>query len=198
MVLFALIGGELASLAFPSIDAILRGGGEVVLLATALLLVFRMIVRHLERTTAPLSRVSFGAGVEGVTKRCRATSNLYVFANDGTKYYQFINEQEFQVRTIRVLLCDIREAEKWLRLAEKGRVGQIAVRRYDGRPVIHVCGSSDGAAMFGAFANTGTNRPSPGQTYLVEPDNMEARELAKSIAELFETAWASGQDVLSA
>ncbi|NYF58989.1 hypothetical protein [Micromonospora purpureochromogenes] len=186
-----LIVGQLASLASQPLENFMDKSGTILLLATALLLVFRRINRHLERTSTALSQVGFADAVSSVAATSHRTAELFLFANDGTKYYHFLSEQKFAAARLRVLLCDASHAAKWQRLAERRLVGEVEVRHARLDPILHLFGSQDGGAMMGPFIRRAQAKASPGETFFVSPLSVDGRAVANALSQIFESAWAA-------
>ena len=194
VVLAALVVGSLLGNLIPAFNTVFQSGAQVALLGTALLLVFRLIVRHLERTTAPLAAVQFPDGISMFVKGVRRREDVMLMANDGSKYFHFVAEQQVYFRTLRILLTDTAQADKWKSLQDRGFVEVVEVKVADAPTLTHFMISRSRGGVIGFFRRTGPTVWAR-DNFFVSGDSSTGRALLKALANMFESAWASGVDV---
>ncbi|MFF2519484.1 hypothetical protein [Streptomyces sp. NPDC058086] len=189
VILAVLVIGEALAPAIPALDSVLNQNGAIALLAGALLLVFRMIVRSQDATSGNLRQVEFGDGVKRVVGARPRKGEILLLANDGSKYYHFISDTDFTSETARVLLFDASAARHWSRLLDRGAVGTLEIRHLAGTPLVHFVSADEKAAMFGTFMLRNAGSPSPSQTFLATNASSDGREMIDALRRMFELAW---------
>ena len=187
-VLISLIVAEILGAIIEPVDALLNERGHVILLGGSLLLVFRLLDRHLQTLRPPIDTVDFSTAINRVAEAAKRPLDVRIFANDGTRYYHFVSDGHIPIATLNVLVCDSSEAEKWKRLREKGVVGRLEVRSCDLEPAIHYLTGDQSSGMYGHFIRK-PGKASPGKCFAVNGRSDAGMELLESLNEHFDNEW---------
>jgi|SRR4051812_18248035 len=193
LVLGALIVGELLSLVFDEVDKALSGGGEVTLLAAAILLLFRRVDEHLESLRPAVGAVRFGHALEALAADVKRPTDVRIFANDGTKYYHLFVEAGLRAHRLEVLLCNPVDVEKWRGLQTRGLAAEVVVKKALLVPGVHFLVVEDHGGVFGLYTRS-DKHASAVKVFSVHTDSIHGRELASSLSGYFEAEWAAAGD----
>lgn len=188
VILTLLIVAELLASFVESIDKVLTGGGEIALLAAALLLTFRMIDRHLQEVQPAFDPEDFGNSVASIAKGSPIANEVRLMANDASKYYYFIGESKLKISGLQIIVSDDSQAEKWRRLVKQGAVKSLEIRRTENEPVMHLFLVDERFGMFGMFMRR-SGMVSPGQVFNINGRSPSGRELLHALIGYFDSEW---------
>lgn len=195
VVLGVLIIGEILGKYIAEVRAFFDGRGEIIVLAIALLLVFRMIDEHLRTLKPALSTTKFADGLQKLALSANGVINLSVFANDGTKYYHSLAESSLKIGTLSLLLFDVKDVEKWRRLRDRGAVSHLEIRKCNILPTMHYAIAKDVGGLFGIFlrSNKGV---STDRSFFISESPPGGRDMISSLMVHFESEWKQSSEIV--
>src|SRR5262245_22426473 len=120
VLLIVLLGGELVAAVLPDANALSSERGRIILLAAALLLMFRSIERTMSQLRGRVTPVSFTDGLRQTLESAHTPRFGIIVANDGLKYYSTISELEIRIDRLRLLLGNTEHLPRWQRLVDRG------------------------------------------------------------------------------
>jgi hypothetical protein len=182
-----IIGGLVAEFV-PSLQDLISTRLAIVLLASVLLIIFRLNDRYLQNLHPEVESVDFTGAMTQMSDVSHGAVSVNIFANDGTKYYGYLGDTKIKIETLRVLLYDPREAAKWQRFAEQGVARVVEVRHCDVKPTLHYMTVGGSGSMFGLFFREGNN-VSIDRSFVVSAGSVSGRDLVEAINAHFDREW---------
>jgi hypothetical protein len=183
-----LIIGEILAEFVPSLEDLIDTRLALILLASVLLIIFRLNDRYLQNLHPEVESVDFTGAMTQMSEVSTGVVSVNIFANDGTKYYGYLGDTKLKIETLRVLLYDPHEAEKWKRFEEQGIARDVEVRHCDVKPTLHYMTVGGGGAMFGLFFREG-GKVSIGSSFVVSAGAVSGRDLVEAINAHFDREW---------
>jgi hypothetical protein len=192
LVLGVLIIGGLLSEIFPSLENLIDTRLALVLLASVLFIIFRLIDRSFQDLRPEVESVDFTGAMTRMSGVSNGSVSVNIFANDGTKYYALLGDTNLKVESLRVLLYSPHESSKWQRFEEQGLARAVEVKHCDVKPTLHYMTVGGSGAMVGLFFREG-EKVSTGQSFVVSAGSVSGRDLVEAINAHFEREWRLAQ-----
>lgn len=202
LALVALLFAEVASAFIPAIRGLLDRGGEIALLAAALLLVFRRLDdRLLHRDEGISVETSFGAAVNRTLDGVQEVGEVLLYAHSSARYYALVRNSSVRIKVLRVLLFEPRaddgaselvEAEvqtaaaNWLNCADR-----VDVRRFRDLPTMHFMIVDGRRGVFGLFGQRQTIRVSLRDIFSITDRTQAGKSMVENCVASFEEKWLS-------
>jgi hypothetical protein len=193
VVLSVLIVGELLAELVPALHGLIDERWALIMLASVLLVIFRISDRYMQTLRAEVESVDFAGAMQHMGEVSGEPVSVSVFANDGSRYYQFLVETDIKIENLRVLLYDTRYESEWDQLVDSGVAKTVKVKRCDVKPTIHYMTVGGSAVMFGLFFREGMKKVSLGKTFVANARAVSSIDLVEAINAHFEREWRLGE-----
>lgn len=208
-----LLLAELVSKFVPRLKHILDGGGEIVLLTGALLMIFRIIDDRLrEREEGIAVGQSFGAAVNLAFQGSKEVNEVILYAFSSASYYVLVRDCNVRIKKLRLILfdppqvprtqgnSDADSVERDMVKTEvqkalnnwKQHVASIEYKLCAERPDMHFMIVDGHRGVFGLFGlKEGSFRELLRRTLALSDSNEAGRAMIQNCAAFFEERWST-------